>query len=149
MTRKHAKNSDRTNFPSPYCFSLVAAICFWYGITCVDEDPEVGLVNGLNLSSNGLSNTLSNEIGLLGLDIRSLDLSNNAIGGLLPETLSKLKNLEVLSLGPNLFTSTLPSSISQLNHLTSFYVNDCFLTGSIPTEMTNLTNLLALGLHVG
>lgn len=130
-------------------FSLVAAVCGWYGVTCVDGNPQVGLVKGLNLSSNGLSNALSDEIGLLGFDIWILDLSNNAIGGLLPENLAKLENLKGLYLGSNLFTSTLPSSISQLYSLTSLYINDCLLTGSIPTELPSLTNLHALSLHVG
>ena len=138
-----------SQMPSAVVVVVLAAVCFWYGVTCINGDVSVGLVAGLNLSSNGLSYALADEIGLLGLDIRSMDLGNNAIGGRLPETLSKLENLEDLYLGPNLFTSTLPSSFSQLNRLSSLYINDCVLTGSIPTELSNLSNLLALGLHVG
>jgi hypothetical protein len=133
----------------PSILSLAAAVCTWYGVVCVHDSPPLGLLQGLNLSSNSLSNALHHEIGLLGSDLRTLDLSNNAIGGPLPETISKLANLDGLFLGSNLFISTMPSSITQLYSLTSLYINDCLLRGSIPTELPDLTNLVALGLHVG
>jgi len=122
-------------------------VCLWYGVYCHEEEITVGRVRGLNLSSNGLIHTLPDEIGMLDLDIYSLDLSHNALSGSMPESISRLRNLKDLYLGPNLFSATLPSSFGQLVNLVHLFVNDCLLTGRIPYELTNFTNLQALGLH--
>jgi hypothetical protein len=68
-------------------------VCLWHGVECLDERTTLGLVKSLNLSSNALSGILPDEIGLLELDIRSLDVSNNKLIGSIPETLSRMKNL--------------------------------------------------------
>ena len=121
-------------------------VCLWHGVECLDENDTLGLVKSVNLSSNALTGTLPGEISLLQLDIRSLDVSGNKIGGSIPD-LSPLKNLQHLYLGPNKFSGTLPPKLHLLSHLTHFYLNDCSLTGTLPTTVGELTKLQGLGLH--
>lgn len=74
-------------------------VCMWHGVTCLDENggwDSIGIVSGLNLSSNGLEGELPDELGLLQNDIRSLDLSGNSIGGSIPQSLASLRNLSKL-----------------------------------------------------
>lgn len=70
-------------------------VCQWYGVTCLDNQVagQLGLVSELNLTNNGLAGELPNELGLLLLDIQSIDLSSNAINGAIPESFRMLKNL--------------------------------------------------------
>jgi hypothetical protein len=74
-------------------------VCLWYGVDCLDDDfgrDSMGLVKSLNLSANGLVGALPNEIGLLQLDLRTLDVSFNDLVGTIPQTLSSLRNLSKL-----------------------------------------------------
>jgi Leucine-rich repeat (LRR) protein len=121
-------------------------VCLWHGVDCLDKENTIGLVQSLNLSANGLVGKLPPEIGLLQLDIRSLDLSSNSIEGTIPD-LSSLKNMQHLYLGPNEFTSTIPSSLYQLSRLTHLYLNDCKLTGPVSQNIGDLTELQGLDLH--
>jgi hypothetical protein len=50
-------------------------------------------VQSLNLTSNGLAGTLPDELSMLQLDIRVLDVSDNSIEGTIPASLSNLRNL--------------------------------------------------------
>jgi len=72
-------------------------VCQWYGVSCLQDefgDESLGLVGSLNLSSNALTGELPDyELSLLQLDIRTLDVSGNSLGGTLPKSLSALKNL--------------------------------------------------------
>ncbi|KAG7353058.1 RHS repeat-associated core domain containing protein [Nitzschia inconspicua] len=123
-------------------------VCLWYGVYCHDDEwIRVDRVGGLNLSSNGLVGHLPEELGLLGLDIHSLDVSNNFITGKIPTSIGLMKNLRHLYLGSNLLTGTLPKSIAQINILQRLFIEDCLLTGTIPTEMAYLQDLQAIGLH--
>jgi Leucine-rich repeat (LRR) protein len=85
--------------------------------------------------------TLPDELGLLGLDCQSLDVSYNSITGPIPQSLLHMRNLVNLYLGPNLFTSIVPSGLNQLSNLVNLYINDCLLSGSIPQEVGNLNKL--------
>lgn len=124
------------------------SVCLWYGVECsdTDESDKLGLIKSLDLSSNGLVGVLPNEIGLLGSEMVSLDVSDNAIEGTIPWTLHMMKNLANLYLGPNEFSSSLPSTITELTELTHFYANDCSLSGTIP-DLSKLTKLEGLGIH--
>jgi Leucine-rich repeat (LRR) protein len=88
-------------------------------VDCLDKENTIGLVQSLNLSANGLVGKLPPEIGLLQLDIRSLDLSSNTIDGTIPD-LSSLKNMQYLYLGPNELLRV-SHDRSRLTHL---YLND-------------------------
>lgn len=72
------------------------SVCQWFGVECMEDEfgmSSFGRVKDLNLSANGLQGELPDELGLLQLDIRTLDVSDNAIGGTIPESISDLKNL--------------------------------------------------------
>lgn len=69
-------------------------ICLWQGVECLDDQQHSAtVVKALNLSANGLTGTVPNEIGLLGEDILLLDISKNEIRGTVPEELFLMKNL--------------------------------------------------------
>ena len=68
-------------------------VCLWYGIECINQRDEIASVRSLNLSSNALTGTIPQEIGMLGLDIHTFDVSDNKIGGTIPKTLFALTNL--------------------------------------------------------
>ena len=124
-------------------------VCLWYGVYCHESDwdsIELNSVGSLNVSANGLVNTIPPEISLLGASIHSLDLSNNLLIGTIPSSLGLMRNLRDLYLGPNNLSSTLPSSIAKINSLNRMYINDCHLTGTIPTEIASLSTLQALDL---
>lgn len=109
------------------------------------------VVEQLDLSDNGLTGTFpavdtlcpfnsSNEGGFGGLFmVKTLDMSNNSIGGQLPSGLAAFWNLRVLNLGQNSLTGTIPE---QLNNLTTPYpslmeidLNNNQLSGTIPGDL--------------
>ena len=123
-------------------------VCLWHGVECTDSDMSFSRVRSINLTSNGLSGHLPDEISLLGLNLESFDVSFNSLGGLIPGVIgTSNRNLKHLYLGPNLFDSTLPESLFWLTHLTHLYINDCQLKGGIPTNIGKLAHLQGLGLH--
>lgn len=82
------------------------SVCLWYGVECSNDAEKSGSVKALNLSSNALTGTLPDEVGLLGLDIRTLDVSGNGVGGAIPTSLSLMTNLGTWALTfplPNVF----------------------------------------------
>ncbi len=68
-------------------------VCLWHGVECIDQRDTIAMVKSLNLSANALIGTIPDEIGMIGLDIHSLDVSDNKIVGSIPKTLFILKNL--------------------------------------------------------
>lgn len=121
-------------------------VCMWHGVECLDDNDEIGLVKAVNLSANGLEGTLPRELSLLQRDCRLLDLSDNKVGGTIPD-LSALANLQSLYLGPNELVSSIPATLYELTHLTHLYMNDCILTGELSSMIGKLTGLQGLGMH--
>ena len=80
---------QKANWLSPF------PVCQWYGVTCLGNEAgiQLGLVSELNLTRNGLEGRVPNELGLLLLDIKLLDLSFNFITGPIPESIQMLENL--------------------------------------------------------
>lgn len=64
--------------------------------------------------------------------------------GTIPESLSRLRNLEELWLNGNRLTGSIPSSIGELSQLRELYLNSNELTGPLPESLSKLTNLEAL-----
>ena len=136
--------------PSPSTSSSSPRTRRWHGVTCTPiVVPYV--VEQLDLSDNGLTGTFpavdtlcpfnsSNEGGFGGLFmVKTLDMSNNSIGGQLPSGLAAFWNLRVLNLGQNSLTGTIPE---QLNNLTTPYpslmeidLNNNQLSGTIPGDL--------------
>ena len=78
----------------------------WHGVT---TDPS-GRVTGLDLSGNGLSGELPEELEYL-TELTELNLSNNALEDSLPAALGSLANLEELYLNNNQLSGPLPAGL--------------------------------------
>jgi len=71
---------------------------------------SLSTVKSLNLSSNQISGSLTNNIGNFGL-LESIDLSSNNFSEEIPEAVSSLLSLRVLKLDQNRFAHNIPSGI--------------------------------------
>ncbi|KAG6473209.1 hypothetical protein ZIOFF_067122 [Zingiber officinale] len=72
------------------------------------------------------------------------DLSNNNIGGGIPENLPL--TLHTFFLSANQFTGSIPSSLSQLTLLTDMSINNNQLSGDLPDVFSSQTGLINLDL---
>ncbi|KAL5995095.1 hypothetical protein ACLOJK_025153 [Asimina triloba] len=173
--------------------------CSWRGVTCDNVTFNVVALNGkfaseksfrlhvgllpavichflvlkfafLDLRGNHLSGQIPDEIGACS-SLKSLDMSFNDIYGDIPFSISKLKQLESLSLqgnklsGPippviglmqalavldlscNLLTGSIPHILGNLTYTEKLYLHSNKLTGPIPPELGNMTNLHYLELN--
>ncbi|CAN1295354.1 Probable LRR receptor-like serine/threonine-protein kinase At3g47570 [Linum perenne] len=137
--------------------------CEWYGVSC--SKRHSGRVIELNLSSHGLSGSISPYVGNLSF-LKFLRLYNNSFTGEIPPEIGRLRRLERLSLSTNSLDGEIPPNISRCSALTGFgvdhnelvgglpwqfgllkklqyfYANSNNLTGSIPLAFGNLSSLL-------
>ena len=108
----------------------------WHGVTT----GTGGRVTELNLSGNGLSGELPEELGSF-TSLTELDLRDNRLSGKLPPELGSLSNLEELYLSNNRLTGALPASLTALTGLTDLYLHDNQFSGVLPAELGALPNL--------
>ncbi|KAF2283198.1 hypothetical protein GH714_043528 [Hevea brasiliensis] len=99
---------------------------------------DVRVLNGANLGGE-----LGNDLGMF-TSIRSIDLSNNRIGGSIPSNLPV--TMQNFFLSANNFTGSIPDSISSLTLLTAMSLNNNFLSGEIPDSFQSLAGLINLDL---
>ena len=118
----------------------------WQGI-------YTGWLNGrvsLDVSTIHVKDVIVARLGLNGtippvlaglVDLRRLDLDDNALTGEIPAALGQLESLELLHLFGNRLTGSIPAELGNLAKLQilSLYAND--LTGSIPPELGKLGKL--------
>ncbi|WMV15334.1 hypothetical protein MTR67_008719 [Solanum verrucosum] len=76
-----------------------------------------------------------------------LYLSRNYLDGVIPPTLEKCRNLQILELSINEFSGTVPRELANLTSLTGLYLGEQHLGGEIPEELGNLKNLQVLSLY--
>ncbi|XP_062218830.1 receptor-like protein EIX2 [Phragmites australis] len=76
----------------------------------------------------------------------SLDLSDNVLGGEIPEELSSLTGLVNLNLSRNHLTGTIPRNIGSIQKLESLDLSMNTLSGEIPSSLSDLTSLSYLNL---
>ncbi|CAL9112010.1 unnamed protein product [Musa acuminata var. zebrina] len=110
----------------------------WQGVQCVASNITGIVINGANLGGqlgDGLGNFSS---------IRTIDLSNNNIGGGIPENLPL--TLHTFFLSANQFMGSIPNSLSKLTLLTDMSVNNNHLTGDLPDAFSSLTGVINLDL---
>lgn len=88
----------------------------------------------VNMSFNKFTGNISIET-LAGRNVSlvSLDLSHNALTGLLPLELSEFRNLEYLDLSNNYFEGDIPSDLP--DELVGFNVSNNNLSGSVPKNL--------------
>ncbi|CAG7876709.1 unnamed protein product [Brassica rapa] len=75
-----------------------------------------------------------------------LDVTDTSLSGSIPDSISNLKHLKVLSFSDCKFTGKIPSSIGNLSHLNILDFGYNNLAGEIPTALFNLTKLSSLSL---
>ncbi|CAK9158929.1 unnamed protein product [Ilex paraguariensis] len=110
----------------------------WQGVQCDGTDINSITLNGANLGGELGENLISFS------SIRSIDLSNNHIGGNIPSNLPV--TLQNFFLSDNNFSGSIPSSLSSLNQLSAMSLNNNYLTGEIPDSFQGLTILVNLDL---
>ncbi|CAL5066478.1 unnamed protein product [Urochloa decumbens] len=119
--------------------------CNWEGVTCSTRHRL--RVASLNLSSQGLSGTISPAIGNLTF-LRSLNLSYNTLCGEIPPSIGCLGHLRSLDLTENMLTSVIPTNISRCTSLRAILIgSNKEVQGNIPAEIGNMPSLTILKLH--
>ncbi|KAG2637730.1 protein STRUBBELIG-RECEPTOR FAMILY 3-like isoform X4 [Panicum virgatum] len=108
----------------------------WQGVSCVVSNITSIILSGANLGGQ-LGNTLGNFTSLI-----TLDLSNNNIGGTIPDGLPV--TMQKFFLSANQLSGNLPSTLSSLTLLTSMSLNNNQLSGDIPDAFLALTGLANL-----
>ncbi|OWM84447.1 hypothetical protein CDL15_Pgr000886 [Punica granatum] len=98
----------------------------WEGLTCNYSFSVPPRIVSLNLSSSGLSGTITSAFAQLS-SLESLDLSNNSLSGPVPQILNKLKFLNFLNLKGNQFSGTVPEDLIKRS-------NDGSLTLSVDNQ---------------
>ncbi|XP_050207570.1 LRR receptor-like serine/threonine-protein kinase SIK1 [Mercurialis annua] len=76
--------------------------------------------------------------------LQTLDISDNAFFGLVPDSLAKLTRLRRLSLSENSLSGEIPISIGSLSHLEELYLNSNNLQGPLPSSFSSLIRLKRL-----
>ncbi|KAG4968221.1 hypothetical protein JHK87_033872 [Glycine soja] len=130
---------------TPQVYNFSASVC--YGVSCdAKREHVVGLLKSLNLSSNQISGSLTNNIGNFGL-LHVFDLSSNNFSGQIPEAISSLMSLKVLKLNHNRFEQRLPFGILRCHSLVSIDLSSNQLSGAIPDGFGDaFPNLITLNL---
>nr|XP_023900157.1 receptor kinase-like protein Xa21 [Quercus suber] len=117
--------------------------CEWEGVTCGRKHRRVTV---LDLQSRGLVGSLSPYIGNLSF-IREIVLTDNTIGGRIPDEVGRLFRLQVLWLSNNSFQGEIPANLSHCSNLKILRVGFNNLLGSIPKELASLSKLEFLALR--
>ncbi len=112
----------------------------WDGIAVGDFG-----VKTLELGDSELTGVIPPELGRLS-QLEWLSLYDNELTGSIPAALGRLSQLEWLDLSGNELTGSIPVELSQLTALRGLYLYGNELTGSIPVELSQLTALRGLRL---
>jgi len=121
-------------------WNLNQDVTHWHGVLLKD-----GSVVEINLFNNNLVGVMPESVGEL-KNLTHLNLAFNSISGELPERLIDIAALRVLKLEMNRIKGELPESIEELKHLEELSVFNNFLTGTIPEGIGRLKNLKVLNL---
>ncbi|XP_065041652.1 receptor-like protein EIX2 [Musa acuminata AAA Group] len=89
-------------------------------------------VKSIDLSNNDLSGVIPPEIGSL-FALQTLNLSRNSFEGMIPKTMGAMKSLETLDLSFNKLSGVIPQSFSALNSLSHLNLSYNNLSGAIPS----------------
>ncbi|KAJ9679066.1 hypothetical protein PVL29_021099 [Vitis rotundifolia] len=125
----------------PTAWLVVKRIRYEYNYT-------LGLLTGIDLSSNKLSGEIPEEVTALH-SLIFLNLSENHLEGKIPIEIGSMKSLESLDLSMNKLSGVIPQSISTISFLS--YLNLSFnnLSGKIPsgTQIQGFSPLSFIGNH--
>ncbi|XP_031114449.1 protein STRUBBELIG-RECEPTOR FAMILY 3-like [Ipomoea triloba] len=110
----------------------------WQGVVCEDTN-----IVSITINSANLGGELGEKLGAFS-SIKTIDLSNNHIGGAIPSNLPV--TLQSLFLSANEFTGSIPDSLSSVSQLSAISLNDNNLAGEIPDSFQGLVHLANLDL---
>ncbi|XVF66877.1 hypothetical protein PTKIN_Ptkin10aG0073700 [Pterospermum kingtungense] len=110
----------------------------WQGVQCNGSEIMSIVLNGANLGGQ-----LGDSLGMFA-SIRSIDLSNNQIGGNIPSNLPV--TMQTFFLSANQFMGSIPDSLSSLTLLTDMSLNNNLLSGEIPDVFQSFSGLINLDL---
>ncbi|RYR60527.1 hypothetical protein Ahy_A04g017586 [Arachis hypogaea] len=96
----------------------------------------------LFLSNNGFSTINPLLCANSSKDTRLMDLSNNYLGGELPDCWMDFEFLVILDLSDNHFYGKMPRSLGSLKHVQSIHFGGNNFSGEIPSSLNNCTKLL-------
>ncbi|XP_013737881.1 probable LRR receptor-like serine/threonine-protein kinase At1g74360 isoform X2 [Brassica napus] len=113
-------------------------VCQWPGITCT---PERSRITGINLRDSTISGPLFGNFSAL-TQLAFLDLSNNTIGGSIPDDLNRCHNLKHLNLSLNIIEEEL--SFSGLSNLEVLDLSVNQIAGDIHSTFPTLCNRLVV-----
>lgn len=111
----------------------------------VDLNEYTGRVLNVRLSNNNLMGNLPNEISLL-KELEILSMPFNLLTGNIPSSVGKLSKLRRFGFDFNQFTGNIPPEIGNLSNLVWFNLLDSNLSGEIPPELGNLKNIARIQL---
>lgn len=115
----------------------------WYIVQC---DPTNNRIVSFELVTGGITGEIPAVIGDLPY-LKTLTLHKQAnLTGPIPSAITKLKNLQYLTLTWNNLTGPVPSFLSNLPNLVFLHLSFNNLTGSIPSSLSKLSNLASLRL---
>ncbi|KAF3671532.1 putative pentatricopeptide repeat-containing protein, mitochondrial-like [Capsicum annuum] len=98
----------------------------------------------LHIGVNQFGGILPHSIVNLSTHLTKLIITGNRIHGNIPNEMSNLVNLDVLSLGYNNINGSIPDSIGRLTNLRTLGLDYSFFSGVIPSSIGNLSQLLYL-----
>nr|XP_034605806.1 receptor-like protein 11 [Setaria viridis] len=96
--------------------------------------------------ANTISGPIPDSIGRLRM-LEILDMSSNKLNGTIPSSLGNLKNLNNLALQNNVISGHIPHSVGRLVMLDTLDMSNNRLTGTILSSFGHLKNLNYLGLQ--
>uniref|UniRef100_A0A0D9WSV6 Protein kinase domain-containing protein n=1 Tax=Leersia perrieri TaxID=77586 RepID=A0A0D9WSV6_9ORYZ len=107
----------------------------WQGVVCTGTSITSVTMNAANLG--GQLSSLGNFTSIV-----TINLSNNKIGGTIPEDLPV--TLQHLFLSANQITGSIPNSLAKLKNLADMSLNDNQLNGELPDAFGSLSGLVNL-----
>jgi len=125
-------------------FALFFLLCTYANVHASRENDSLALVSlheALTFSWN-LSQPMTTWQGVqLNADGRVVRLTASPVGGMLPDAIGDLSELNYLDLSDADLAGRIPESITNLMNLTHLNFNENDLEGPIPTNIGNLINL--------
>ena len=115
----------------------------WYGLEFADDQSTV---RGLWLQSSGLEGPISPALSRL-TNLQSLSLGDNRLSGPIPRAIGRLAELRYFALNDNQLSGSVPAELGALANLTVLSLGSNQLSGSITSRLGRLTNLKGLFLQ--
>lgn len=89
----------------------------------------------INMTRNNLNGTVDHDIGLWNPNLKTYDVSHNAVTGPIPPTFNRCKKLDTLDLSDNEITGTIPYTLGSCTKMKYLYLSDNNIMGSIPPQI--------------